>query len=326
MKKQGFTLIELIMVIAILAIISTLAVTKYSSMHDKSAKQVSLANQIRLTQSLETFLVSNDGGLDKLDALIDYSTADGTAGQFAGEFGAALNETNSVGGIYRGPKGATATADTLKNNAGIHEDLAKLLCVYYPTAADVKALEEIGITRVMRSWTDAAAAPLRHGVTGEDGSAVLIESGIDPEISAAILATNAAGRALAAVNIAAGDSYAAVTKQSDYKKGARVYQECGADIVVKTDTANYDDPSDAASIGTLLAFGLGNSCTMIGNANGGLASAPQSEAIDNRYYRNYIVLIRLKPAPSGYGAATAEFAGILDPAGNTIEFAKLNMN
>jgi prepilin-type N-terminal cleavage/methylation domain-containing protein len=331
-KNRGFTLVELIMVIAILSILSSLAISKYSSIQQKSAKKLSASNQLRITQAVETFLIANEGGLDKLDALIDYGTADVSApantfnGQFAGKYGESLNSPSSVGGIYRGPKGTSATDDIFRKNSGLSPDLAKVLCVYYPTADEIKALKLIGLERVTRAWTDPATSPDDSSVRGEDGSYVMLENGMDPSASSAIITSNVAGRALAAINIAFGHSATEIEKRSEYKRGVRIYQEMGADVTITDEINNYSEPSDAQSVGVLLAFGLGESSSIIGSSNGGIATVPTCEFLDKKYYRNYILLIRLNRPASGYGTATAEFAGVLDPLGNTIKFAKFSID
>ena len=72
--KKGFTLIELIMVIAILAIISTLAVNRYGNLREKSARTVSLANQSAIGRAVDAFLAANpDGKIDYLDSLLRYN-------------------------------------------------------------------------------------------------------------------------------------------------------------------------------------------------------------------------------------------------------------
>ena len=58
-KRDGFTLIELIVVIAILSIISTLAVSRIGALREKAARKVSVANQQAIGRAVETFLASS---------------------------------------------------------------------------------------------------------------------------------------------------------------------------------------------------------------------------------------------------------------------------
>lgn len=320
-NNRGFTLIEMIMVVAIISLITTLAISKYGDYKKESARRLSISNQVRISQAVETFILKNEGGLNKLDSLIEYDTSTGSAGNFAGQYNTALNTQASVGGIYRVPKVGTISEDILNKNSGIHKDLAKILCVYYPTSAEVNALKEIGIDTVMRAWANPIAAPGPSGVKGEDDSYILIENGLNPNASFAIVTSNSVGRALAAINISAGSSYASVEEQKDYKRGARIYQEMGADITIKNDADNYSKPEDAKSVGVLLAFGLGENASLVGKS-GGLSFLPTCKYLDSKYYSNYILLVRLNPPSSGYGVVTAEFVGVLDPCGYTVPFAK----
>ena len=65
--KKAFTLIELLMVIALIAIVSTLAVSKLGGVREVSARKVSLANQKAVERAVEAYLV-NGGRLNRLDS------------------------------------------------------------------------------------------------------------------------------------------------------------------------------------------------------------------------------------------------------------------
>ena len=56
--KKAFTLIELLMVIALIAIVSTLAVSKLGGVREVSARKVSLANQKAVERAVEAYLVN----------------------------------------------------------------------------------------------------------------------------------------------------------------------------------------------------------------------------------------------------------------------------
>ena len=69
--RKGFTLIELVMVIALIAIVSTLAVGRIGDMRRTAARKVSIANQQAVARAVETFISLHDGRLDRLDWLMD---------------------------------------------------------------------------------------------------------------------------------------------------------------------------------------------------------------------------------------------------------------
>ena len=75
--KKAFTLIELLMVIAIIGIISTLAVSKLGGVREAAARKVSLANQKAVERAVEAYLAS-DGRLNRLDSLLSSLHGRGT--------------------------------------------------------------------------------------------------------------------------------------------------------------------------------------------------------------------------------------------------------
>ena len=306
-RKSGFTLYELLMVITIIAILSTLAFSKYGLVQKASAQKLSLSNQLLISRAVETYLgFNNEEGLDKLDALVDQGTPSGTEGAYD----YTLNGTGVTGGIYRGPKPYDAA--NLNVNNGLDSGLASVLCVYYLTPSDTAALRQLGLHTVMRSVT---AAPTGSGYgTGADGSLILVENASDPETAACFATAVTNGLACAAVD-------------PRFQAGALIYQSCGQDLKVTQAGQNVAEP-DVESVlksvgGRLLAFGLGNSASLIGKSNGGLETVPYSDVLRKTYYRQYILLIRLVTSGSGSTAtAKAEFAGVLDPQGNTIRAAR----
>lgn len=307
--KSGFTLIELLMVIGILAIITTLALSKFSSLRESSAQRLSLSNQSMIQGAVDTYLALNSAeGLNRLDALIDFGTVAGSGGTF----NYTLNDTNAVGGIYRGPK----PFDPVKNNSnkGMDSGLAKALCVYYLNSSEAAALKKLGLNYVLRSVVAAAAGYGGYG-SGEDGSLILVQNELDPQLAPAVATTVASGLACAAID-------------PRYATGSLIYQACGQNLAVTNwvgqNVADVDVNATLKNVGgKLLAFGLNENASLIGKGNGGLMATPYSEVLPKEYYRQYILLIRLKTSGSGMVSTTsAEFAGVLDPQGNTIRSAR----
>lgn len=307
-SKSGFTLYELLMVVTILAILSTLAFSKYGMVQKASAQKISLSNQLMVSKAIETYLGFNkEEGLDKLDALIDYGTASGTEGTYD----YTLNGTGVSGGIYRGPKPFDAANATVNN--GLDSGLAGVLCVYYLTPSDTAALKKLGLDFVMRSVTAAPPDGSDFGI-GADGSRILVKDASDPELAACFATAVTNGLACAAVD-------------PRFQAGALIYQACGQDLKITQTGQNVAD-ADVENVlksvgGRLLAFGLGNSASLIGKSNGGLETVPYNDVLRKTYYRQYILLIRLTTSGSGPAAtAKAEFAGVLDPLGNTVRAAR----
>ena len=81
-RKEGFTLVELICVIAILGILVALAVPSYQGLQDKSARQVAISNarsNYTLGKAQQDMV---DAGVMKENETVDYhynSAGDGSA-------------------------------------------------------------------------------------------------------------------------------------------------------------------------------------------------------------------------------------------------------
>ena len=314
-NRNGFTLIELIVVIAILSIISTLAVNRIGALRERAARMVSVAAQQSAGRAVESFLTVNDGKLNRLDALVDAGTSlsDG-AGYDFGDRGA----IGSVGGLYRGPDDVVTEA-VRERNSGLWDEgdasLVGLLCLYRVNGAEAAALRRLGLHYVLQHDTYADGTAYSHYGTGDDGSVPRPANGLEPELSACIVRTVTNGMAFAAVN-------------GMTEAGRAVFRACGQELLsTATGAGGYNEAAVKAEIaatgGPLLAFGLGAEASIVGAARGGIDSAPYSEIIPARYYRQYILLFRLRTAGTGSATpVTAEFASVLDPCGNTIPAAR----
>ncbi len=300
MNRKGFTLVELVMVVSIIAILTTLAVQRFGSMQKIAARKVSIANQQAVGRAVESFVAVNGvHGLNRLDALVNYGTA------AAGE-GFHYGSASSLG-LYCGPTslGSLAQVTVDAANKGLSDNLHEVLCAYAISADESVALHDIGLRYVMRHEVKADGLSANKG---DDDARPFAENGLDPELSACFATTVTNGLVCAAIN-------------GKIEAGRAIYRDCGQDLLPRDTT-----PSDAEALaeinatgGPLLAFGLGQSCSLIGGANAGLDAAPYSEVLQANRYRQYIVLFRLRTVE---GVSTAEFAGVLDPEGHTIRAAR----
>ena len=301
-NSKGFTLVELVMVVSIIAILTTLAVQRFGSMQKIAARKVSIANQQAVGRSVEAFIALNGArGLNRLDALVGYGASDASEGFHYGS-------PESLG-IYCGPTDCGSLPDetVASANKGLSDGLRGVLCVYALSKAEAGALRDIGLEYVMRHETKAQG----HSVDkGDDGAYVSDGCGLDPELSACVATTVTNGLACAAVS-------------GRTEAGRAIYRDCGQDLIASDAGENYGEAEVLAEIeatgGPLLAFGVGPSCSLVGAASAGLDAAPYSEALQANCYRQYIVLFRVRTVG---GVATAEFAGVLDPDGNTIRSAR----
>lgn len=324
---SGFTLVELLMVIAIIAMISALAIQKLGGVQDKSAETLNRANVTRIASALESHVALNGDKVkfDKLDALTRYDLAsDGTAGDTS-----SLSSTAPML-VYTGKETNRGLAQELvgAGQNAYAATSAGILGTYYLSESEVQALErDLGLRYVMRGYPDPLTKPA-YQFYGDDGTYVS-GSAASPDTCSAVAVSNHTGMAVAAVNPGATLDRSPV--------GPDIYRACGMNVAysgrtykVMVNGADCDSNEAAFQAlrdagedgGVLIAFGLGSHCGLVGSNLAGLDSAPISPVMNRDEYRRYIVLVRLVyevPAAAGATprAKRAEFAGVMDPRGRT---------
>ncbi|MCX7806667.1 MAG: prepilin-type N-terminal cleavage/methylation domain-containing protein, partial [Planctomycetota bacterium] len=80
-KRVGFTLLELLVVVAVVSALAALTVGIWGAVERSSAEKISVANQESVLRNVQSFLLMNKGKLDRLDALIDWGTTPGSSSQ-----------------------------------------------------------------------------------------------------------------------------------------------------------------------------------------------------------------------------------------------------
>ena len=322
-KNAGFTLVELLMVVALIAIVSTLAVNKIGGVRESSSRKVSLANQKAVERAVEAYL-SEEGRLNRLDSLI--YAGDGGAPVFGGAAGAfdfdAESTVDGHDGLYLGPYDATADVRA-KNNEGLSDALRGVLCLYALSPAQAAALRaKLGLDYVMAhtAYADAGAYeyPAAHYPKNRqygDGTVPNASDGLSPNDSACV--------ATAVTNLM---RVAAVNPLNDL--GRTIYQSCGQELLnTKSWGESYDKGEVTAEVaatgGPLVAFGLGDSASIVGKSSAGIENAPFAPFMPKANYSRYILLFRLRTIGAGSVSQTIpEFAGVLDPDGNTFRAAQ----
>ncbi|MDR0993889.1 MAG: type II secretion system GspH family protein [Verrucomicrobiota bacterium] len=315
-RKQGFTLVELVMVIAILALIATLAISRLSGVRLDSEKKLNVANLTRIGTALDTFMTANDGALNRLDGLLKYDEPLATAGSFdVSVFPDELSGNTNVTGVVLNSR--------LIEGASAYGGFPGLLARYYLTDSDVTALNNMGLSYVMRGTDNG------RFTTGDDGAWSQGTAG-DPDTASCVAKQITNGFAVAVINpggvVGTGSTISPL--------GARVYESCGQDVFFTTsaklliDDTEYDPGTDAAlqallatnGDGILLAFGVGQFSSFVGSNRAGLDSAPICPVITAKdEYRRYIVLLRLRHTGTG---SVVEYAGVMDALGQPIMEAR----
>ncbi|MBN2582423.1 MAG: type II secretion system protein [Planctomycetes bacterium] len=323
-KRSGFTLAELLLVVAILATIGTIAFTMFGNTEKDAEQRVSIANQAATMKALQHFDMLNKASLDNFDSLLDYTTSDGTAGTFLTDAETLYDMTSP--GVYRGLKGYNAigddalTDDQKKQNYGLHPtglgigstSTSPTVGIYYLNSYDVTALKELGVTTVY------------------DHNPLLIHANRGPYASAGV--TSGPGFRVEDTpvfprELAAGQPVLTVNPETS--GGQTLYDYFNISLNTETETDDNgtpDDTSDDIETSTttpsgerLLLFGLGNNCSIIGARKGGMNQPPQDDAVGKNYYHHYIVAVRLH---SSTGIVYAEVAGVLSPKLETIRQAR----
>lgn len=320
--KRGFTLIELLLVVALIAIIATLAVGKLGGVKESAARKISLANQQAIGRGVEAYLAAGDGHLNRLDSLL-YAGNDGAplTGSAAG-FDFTTASTLSGNGLYLGPTDATEAVRD-ESNSGLMPELRNVLCLYTLGKVEAEALStQLGLKYVMAHTAFADAAPtafpsIHYPKSRQfgDGTVPNAADGLHPNESACVATAVTNGMIVAAVNPMSA-------------LGRTIYQAMGQELLnTKGWGESYDEGEVRAEVaatgGPLIAFGLGESASIIGSPKAGLETAPYATYPLTKFYTRYILLFRLRTSGAGSVSVTLpEFAGVLDCAGNTLRAAK----
>lgn len=334
MFKSGFTLVELLMVIAIIGIISMLAIQKLSGLKDDAKEKINLANLQRVASGIETYVAAHaeDYSLNfnKLDSLMMYTAATGAAGDTS----ASALEDISHFMIYTNQADNVGLSSIIFSGGNTYAvSGAKLLGSYALTASDIEVLErDLGIRFVMAGYPERESAPgSAYGASGEDMSYVSGSPG-DPDTCASIAVSNKVGRLVAVVNPGATRGRTPVGPAVYKAMGEDVYYGLDGNLYVKgKSVGNANEDAYRALMtgeGVLFAYGLGENCALIGNNEAGFDSAPLCPTMKANEYRRYIVLVRMRyTAANGrngttYTARKAEFAGVMDSAGNVLSMLR----
>ena len=310
-SRAGFTLVELLTVIAIIAIISTLAIQKLSGLKIDAKEKVNLANVVRIGNALETHVAASGdkARFDRLDALTLYGASRGSDGDTS-----ALSQTAALM-IYTNETNRGLSPSLWNGPFNAYFAAVPVLGTYYLTEAEARALhDDLGMDYIMRG-TDGGR------FTVGDDTAWLSDDVKDPLRCASIATFVTNGLAVAAVNPGA--------TVGDVPVGADIYKACGERVyfamegrtasIVAGGAKRTDNRAAFEALregeGILLAFGIGDNASIVGSNLSGLDSAPVCAAVDSAEYGRYLVLVRLVRGSAD--TVRAEYAGVMDARGRT---------
>jgi len=338
MKKNavnGFTLIELVLVMGILAILTVLAIGKFTDMRKSAARKANVANIKNIARTINTEIAQLDGENQRgmfayAEALIDVDgqkEPTGAGGTYVWKSSWYDGAGGVVPGIYCGIKlsqvvanAAGVTSGTVTDLATAHESnlgldsFAAKLGIYYLNAKEFEALREAGVQIVSyHNYSNAQSKNL-----GWDSSKWCTQVGLHAtgggpgaraDLSACypvMLSTNSAVAVLNPVSCAS------------------VYRDLGLSYGSTNNLAvSTSQPETYFSKGVckrLIAVGLGRDCEATTKY---FENAPRCPTLDKKRYRNYILLFEMANG-SGNGGYTTKFVGVIDPEGNTAKQAQYN--
>ena len=334
--KGGFTLIELILTVGILAILAVIAIGKFTDMRKEAARKANVANIKNITRTINTEIARIDGNtyegmFDYAEALIDVDGKDvpkGSEGSYkwAPDSGWYDGQGGVIGGIYCGIKmteivenkngvssGAVANLDEAhEENAGL-ENFASSLGVYYLRETEIKSLKEAGIRIVSyHNYSNAQAKNLGWSSSKWHNEYELRATGGGPghraDLSACYPAVLTNGMAVAVINPAKAES---------------VYRDLGLDYAstVNVSGLSESEPETYFSKGIcqrLIVLGLGRDCDVTAKF---FENHPRCMTLPKRYYRNYLLVFQMNNGQGNKGTAV-RFVGVLDPEGNTAKQAQ----
>ena len=352
--KSGFTLIELIIVVAIVAFIATIAIGKFSDMREKAAKKTHFASIANVQRTIETAIAHSDsviGMFNFCDSLVTMDSQSSVPEGSEGTYKWAADNQNwcyegAKGGIYAGQTVPMAVYDAGGNgngtlpsfesiqesNSGIPSGLRNMLGLRYLTDSEQTALHNAGIGILMYhnpSSAQASGAANRHpwyqSSTGYSGDDLAIRGGgpgFRPDSSAFypvyVNSTNANSHAHPGLAVAVLNP----------KSASSIYRAFVSSKEYPNDKDTLDhlknaQPEDWFTWGLprLIVIGLGKNSDTV---NKWFENFPRDNTLDKTAYRNYCLVFQLNNG--GRAGTDAKFVGVIDSRGNTVVGAESNMD
>ena len=298
-SRSGFTLVELLVVMAIIAIISTLAITLLGSSQQEAAETANISNLRRLESNIISYRAMHNNTMpDKFDSLIRDEANNSIAADQTISGQEFIYSTNSIVQVlycgidsnldWKADSGAYFKGLSDHNTTGFGNSLALARL----TQSDVNNLKTVGITTVydLSPTNDAF-----HGTPSYKE------------------------RALAA------GGYVAIVNPKAARNGKSVYKDFGVDVsnitnfptTTGTSTGDLNDTgiANALKVKKFFVFGIGPNTTWIGDQKCGLQEAPECAILPDGYYNRYFLVVAM---PGGPNDMTVPYpAGVLDSTGKT---------
>ncbi len=337
-RRQGFTLIELVLVIGIVAIISVIAIGKFTDIRKEAQRRTNIANIKNITRTINTKLATEEGeqhyGMFAYsEALIDCAEGGGVPTGTPGQYQWADSWFDGTGGIvpgiYCGIKQTTVVANAAgvstgtvspimeahESNVGLDTFAAKLGMYFIANDKELQSLKDAGISIVSyHNYRNAQATTLGWASTEWGKSYGLHSTGGGPgqraDLSACYPVVLTNGNAIAVLNPAKCES---------------IYRDLGLDYA---STYNVEGLS-ATNPETYFQKGICKRVVVVGMGRDSeintklFENQPRCPTLDKKHYRNYLLCFTMNNG-QGNSGTTVTFVGVIDPAGNTAKQAQYN--
>jgi len=273
--QKFFSLMELVIVLAIAAIVAGGALASYDGMQATAAQGVASKDIATISSAIRNYTAIEKSAPNDFDSMLA-ATYDVSATALTGVDDAGVLPTKINGKLVQDAL-SSDQVDAL-NNAGI---------------TTARYLDAVGNNPADGTYT--LAAPDAAGATGTTtvGSVTNIDIP-NRAFDLARVGSNNRGR---------GFSRTLVT----------------GDTVQTWDATKVENNQKlgAADDDILVAFGLGNNCSIVGADKAGLASAPTYGNVEKNEYSRYIVLYNVGPSASPF--SKAKLQAVLDTRGDFLD-------
>ena len=309
MKKSYFTLLELLIVVAILAIIAGGVVSSFTNIEENAAQSQAARDIAAVDNALQIFAAFESGIPDNVDTLLqsDISSATPTADASSGDTFVDVTELGTVR-VASAIDNRSITAFDGSNAGG---GLAGKVTPRFLTTQQVENLQDAGLSTVR--FIDATLDDNDSSTTGDAfvfGTAAaptgdyLIDSMDIPQnyFDAPRSNTGNRGRGFA-VDVSVTAATVAANVEFAVWSGQTTGNDDGgqADNSGVQPTALYNNAKVGAKPNAVLvAFGLGSTNSLVGkDAKYGLTSGmPYYANVEQNEYNNYIMLVDVTQRPA----------------------------
>ncbi len=303
-SKRGFTLVEMLVVVTLIAIVATIAITILGGATQDAAESVNISNIKHMTSMLGAYQQLHGGQLpnhvDSLLASNKIANAQYTTVKEATNFAPAIEVVDDPGRVIY--VGQDDDMDGIPDNPdntskGIYpaawSGMFRSLTVSKLTENDINRLRDLGINTVRDFTTDGS---LFNGLETYSTRVLRV-----------------------------GDPVVVVDPQTS-RNGIGAYKAFGFNEIDNRERFPVDqvglsdtDRGVLMQDARFLVFGIGPNSTIVGSRKAGVTEAPVSKILPPGYYNHYLMVIKVGNPPVD---VSANLAGVLDPAGNTTRSAE----